>query len=238
MKKLVVALLLGALSVAAFASPDTDSVLATLKQKYPRTNFTKVDATPLPGIYEVTMGRNITYSDKEGHYFLFGSLYDMVARQDLTAPKRDALQRVDVSQLPLKDAIVRVKGDGSRKIFLFSDPDCPFCKKLETDTLNKLNNVTIYTFLFPIAQLHPNAPAKAQSIWCQPEKDRAAAWEKALTQGIAPTPATCDNPLAEIQKIGEGFDIHGTPTLISADGRVMPGAAPVERIEAWLNGAN
>ena len=122
MKKIAAALAFAAMSIAAHASPETDSVMATLKIKYPNTNFTSVEATPIPGIYELTMGKNIAYTDKEGHYFLFGSMYDMEKRQDLTASKREAANKIDVSKLPIQDAIVRVKGKGTRKLYLI-DPD-------------------------------------------------------------------------------------------------------------------
>jgi thiol:disulfide interchange protein DsbC len=238
MKKIVAGLLLLASSAVVFASPESDAVLATLKQKYPNTSFQSVDETPLKGpIYEVTMGRNIAYSDSQGHFFLFGSLYDMEKRQDLTAPKRDAANRVDVSKLPLEDAIVRVKGKGTRKLFLFTDPDCPYCKQLERESLPKLDDVTIYTFMFPIDSLHPNSRAKAVSIWCLPAKDRAAAWDKMMTTNVPPPAATCDNPVQKLSDLGESLGVHGTPTLFSSDGRIMPGAAPAERIDAWLNGA-
>lgn len=236
--KVVAALLAGLIATAAFATPETDAVLATLHQKYPNTNFTSVDTTPLPGVYELVMGHNIAYSDKDGHYFLFGNLYDMQERQDLTAPKRDALNRVDVSKIPMKDAIVRVQGKGERKLYIFTDPDCPFCKKLEVETLPKLDNVTIYVFMFPITQLHPHAAEHSQDIWCLPEKDRAAAWTNALTKNEIPPTATCANPIDELAKIGADFGIHGTPTLISADGRMLPGAVDVQRLDAWLNQTN
>ncbi|ABO59915.1 thiol:disulfide interchange protein (plasmid) [Burkholderia sp. SFA1] len=235
MKKFAAALLLAGLSVAAFASPETDSVLATLKSKYPNTNFTSIEASPLPGIYELTMGKNIAYTDKEGHYFLFGSLYDMEKRQDLTAPKREAASKIDVSKLPLKDAIVRVKGKGTRKLYLFTDPDCPFCKELERDTLPKLDDVTIYTFMFPLDSLHPQARAKSESIWCLPEKERGAAWDKLLTTGTPPAMAKCDNPLAALSSLGDSLGVRGTPTMFSEDGRILPGAAAPERIDAFLN---
>ncbi|WP_432263166.1 DsbC family protein [Cupriavidus sp. TMH.W2] len=237
MKKIAAALLLASLSAAALATPETDGVMATLKQKYPNTTFTSIEASPLPGIYELTMGKNIAYTDKEGHYFLFGSLYDMEKRQDLTAPKRDAANKVDVSKLPLKDAIVRVKGKGTRKLYLFSDPDCPFCKQLESQALPQLDDVTIYTFMYPLDSLHPQARAKSEAIWCLPAKERGAAWDNLLTRGAQPPMKKCENPLAALATLGDSLGVRGTPTMFSEDGRILPGAADAARIDAWLNGA-
>ena len=173
MKKLAVALALASCSLAAFAQAESPApevaqapvaatapaaaavapaadieimtVLNTLKGKYPSTNFTNVERAPIDGLYEITMGKNIAYTDATGRYLLFGSVYDMQTRKDLTAPKRAAAEKIDVSKFPLADAFTRVKGNGSRKLYLFSDPDCPYCKKLETEVLSKLDNVTIYT---------------------------------------------------------------------------------------------
>lgn len=237
MKKIAAALALAAVSIAAYASPETDSVMATLKMKYPNTNFSGVEETPIPGIYELTMGKNVAYTDKDGHYFLFGNLYDMEKRQDLTAPKRDAANKIDISKLPIQDAIVRVKGKGTRKLYLFSDPDCPYCKQLEAQAFPQLDDVTIYTFMFPLDSLHPQASAKSESIWCLPAAQRAAAWDKLVTQGTPAPAAKCDNPIKRIASLGDSLGVRGTPTLFSADGRILPGAADAARIDAWLNGA-
>jgi len=120
--------LLGACCSAYAGNAD---MLATLKSRYPNTTFTDVKESGLPGVYEVYMGRNIAYTDEGGRLFLFGHLYDMTAQRDLTAERMDALNRADFSALPLQDAIKTVRGNGQKVVAVFSDPDCPYCKKLE-----------------------------------------------------------------------------------------------------------
>lgn len=213
------------------------AVINSLRQKYPATNFTSVVKAPLAGIFEITMGKNIAYTDAEGRYLMFGSLYDMQTRQDLTAPKRAAAEKIDVSKFPLADAFTRVKGDGSRKIYLFTDPDCPYCHDLENNIFPQLDNVTIYTFMFPIESLHPQAKAKAESIWCLPEADRGIAWDK-MMKGVVPAPQKCTNPVGRNIALAESLGINGTPTMISEDGRKMPGLGTLERLESWLNGGS
>lgn len=222
---------------AAAADIEIMTVINTLKSKYPSTNFTNVERAPIDGIYEITMGKNIAYTDSSGRYLMFGSIYDMQTRKDLTAPKRAAAEKIDVSKFPLADAFTRVKGDGSRKLYLFSDPDCPYCKKLETEVLSKLDNVTIYTFMYPLESLHPQARAKAESVWCLPEAGRAAAWE-ALAQGTQPPAKNCDNPIERNIALAESIGFQGTPAMVSEDGRKMPGLVSAERLEAWLNGGS
>ena len=108
-----------------------------------------------------------SYVDASGQYFMFGHLYDMKAQRDLTAERKDTMTRIDFASLPLTDALTEVRGNGKRTLVIFSDPDCPYCKKLEADIAN-LSDVTTHTFLMPIASLHPQARAKAISVWCAP----------------------------------------------------------------------
>ena len=222
-------------ATAATAAPDT-SVAASamgsrLQALYPSTRFGAVNPTPWPGVFEVVMGTNLAYVDQSGQYFLFGHLYDMKSQRDLTAERKDLLARVDFDKLPLLDAMKEVRGNGTRALAIFSDPDCPYCQKLETD-LRSLTNVTIYTFLMPLVSLHPAAHSKAVSVWCA--KDRIAAWHAAMWRGESIPQADCPHPVDRNVALGERLGINGTPTLIAADGRMLPGAASKDQIEAWL----
>jgi thiol:disulfide interchange protein DsbC len=136
--------------------------------------------------------------------------------------------------LPLNQAIKVVKGNGSRKLAVFSDPDCPFCKQLEQQALVGLNDVTIYTFLFPLAELHPDAANKAKAIWCA--QDRTRAWQDWMLNGQLPKGATtCATPVEENAELGKKLGIRGTPLLIFANGKRVSGAIPAQEIEARLS---
>lgn len=210
------------------------AMLATLKGLYPSTTFKEVNRTTVPGIYEVVMGQNVAYVDQSGRYFFFGRLFDMQTQQDLTTGKVEENNKIDIAQLPKSDAIKTVKGNGKRVMYVFSDPDCPFCKQLEKSLVN-LKDVTIYTFMFPIDGLHPDAKRKAVAVWCS--KDREKAWDDLMHKGIEAkaAAAACANPVDRNVALADRFGITGTPTLISADGRKLPGAAPADRISAWLD---
>jgi thiol:disulfide interchange protein DsbC len=234
---ILLAALLAASSYAGDAPTDVaKAIAANLKQRYPATHIDQVLPSPLPGIYEVVMGRNVAFSDGEGRYFIFGHLYDMQSQRDLTAERKESLAKVDWSVLPLENSIRFINGKGERVLAVFSDPDCPYCKKVEAE-LAKLDNVTIYLFPFPIQSLHPNAVAKSTAIWCA--KDRAQAWRDALTGGklvgSVATKGDCENPIAANVALAERLGINGTPTLIARDGRLLPGAASADRISAWLD---
>ena len=184
-----------------------------LKSLYPNTRFNAINATTMPGITEVVMGENVAYVDATGRYFLFGHLYDMQAGRDLTAEKAELGSRIDFSTLPLKDAIVNVQGTGRRKLAVFSDPDCPFCKRLAPD-LAMLKDVTIYTFLMPLEELHPDARNKALAVWCA--KDRSAAWLALIERGVLPkSHGKCENnPLLAQRRAGKTSGCQRHPSAI------------------------
>jgi thiol:disulfide interchange protein DsbC len=221
----------GELRPAAQASVDMQTLAARLQALYPATRFGSVNPTVWPGVYEVSMGANLAYVDESGRYFLFGHLYDMRVQRDLTAGRKDALARIDFPSLPLQDAIRDVRGNGSRTLAVFSDPDCPHCRRLETE-LRGVSDVTIHTFLMPLASLHPGAHRKSVSVWCA--GDRLAAWRELMLRQREPLRADCAHPVDRNLALAEKLGIQGTPTLIAEDGRVMAGAGNREQIEAWL----
>lgn len=239
MSRVRTAVLVGLLGVtiagpcaAQTTTPTAASTAERLQTLYPATRFGAVHATPWPGVFEVVMGRNLAYVNASGQYFLFGHLYDMKAQRDLTAERKDTLARIDFSALPLADAIKDVRGRGSRALAIFSDPDCPHCRRLEAE-LKGLSDVTIHTFLMPIASLHPQARAKAIAVWCA--KDRLGAWQALMTRDQVPSSADCAHPVDRNVALAERLGVTGTPTLVAADGRVLPGAASAEQINAWLS---
>lgn len=234
--KTIAIALAASLSAAASAAESDEAALEIkLRELYPATQFSGVHKTEIPELFEVGMGRNIGYTNSEGRYFLFGHVFDMKTQKDLTAARLEELNAVDFSSLPLKDAIKTVSGNGKRVFAVFSDPDCPYCKKLEPE-LAKLDNVTVYTFLLPLEGLHPDAKRKATHIWCA--KDRVRAWNDFMAKGDLPAMKgkECENPIERNMQLGQKLNINGTPTLIAADGRILPGAAPIEQIEKWLDG--
>lgn len=218
-------------SAAQTTAPTTTSMTERLQALYPATRFGAVNNTQWPGVFEVVMGANLAYVDESGQYFLFGHLYDMKAQRDLTAERKDTLARIEFSSLPLADAVKEVRGTGARTLAIFSDPDCPYCRRLEAE-MKSLTDITIYTFLMPIASLHPDARSKAISVWCS--KDRVAAWHALMWRDEKISAKECPHPVDRNIALGDRLGISGTPTLVAADGRLLPGAASNAQIEAWL----
>lgn len=230
--KTVIAII-ASLSVSVALAGTAGDVEKRLKDQYPATKITAVRESPVKGVYEVIMGRNVAYTDESGRYMIFGHLYDMKEQKDLTAGVLDALNRVDISLLPQADAISTVRGKGERKLFVFSDPDCPYCKRLEAE-LAKMDNVTIYTLLYPLEGLHPDARRKAEAIWCA--KDRVKAWEEFMANGKLPDASGCETPIDRNLRLGNTLGVNGTPTIIFADGAIAPGMLPATEIERRLSG--
>lgn len=231
----LVATSVGAFAIGAMAQPTGSAeaqVLATLKSTYQGTRFNSVSRTPIAGIYEVVMGDKIAYTDTSGRFFLFGNLVDLHTQANLTEDRQAQLQgrpKLDPKSLPLEQAIKTVKGDGSRVLYVFADPQCGYCRQLEKN-LEGVNNVTVYTFLLPI--LGPRSVADAESIWCA--RDRTKAWANYMAGAAPVVSSKCDNPLSKNAKLAEDIGIRGTPALIAENGRLVPGAMPADRIEALL----
>lgn len=189
------------------------------------------------GLYEVTIGTDVAYVDKEVAYLFLGRVVDAKSKEDLTQGRRDELMKVDYKSLPFDQAFKIVRGDGSRQFAVFADPNCPYCKKFEKD-LADMKNVTIYTFLYPILSRDPSSPTdsfeRARNVWCA--KDRKTVWEGLMLDGKAPPVASadCKHPLQQNLALGQKLEVSGTPTIFFVDGRRLPGAVPVERIEAGL----
>ncbi len=221
-----------AAAAPAALAPEAAGIKKVLEQKFPGAEVRGVIKSPYFGLYEVQFDDRIVYTDAKAKYLVVGAMYDSDTKVNLTEERQRKLNRVDVAQLPLDLAIKTVKGSGERTLFVFSDPDCPFCAKLEQE-LKTVDNVTIYTFLYPIDSLHPDAARKSRMIWCA--DDRAKAWDAYYATGALPNnKGECDNPVAKLATLGAKYKVNATPTLVFADGTIIPGALPAQRLEAEL----
>lgn len=228
-----IALLISGVFFGAAFAQTVDQDVARIKDRYPKTQFISVTPTQIPGLYQAILAnKRLAYIESSGRYFVFGRIFDMDKQEDLTEPVLASFDSVDVSGLPLGDAIKVVKGNGRRTLYVFSDPDCPFCRQLEA-SLADLKDVTIYTFMFPIAEIHPQARAKSVAVWCA--KDRAAAWFAVTSGKPAPTNVQCDHPIDRNVELARGLNIRATPTMVSGDGRLLRGAAAADRIASFLD---
>ncbi len=229
------ACLLLAAAVPAVASEA--AIRKALAERYPRLKIEEIHRSPLAGLWEVRFdGTEILYSDASGDLILVGaSMIDTRTRTDLTAQRRERLLAVDWAQLPLKDAIVIRQGSGARKLAVFVDPNCGFCKRFERD-LSTIRNVTVYNFLLPA--LGPDSMAKSRDIWCA--RDPGTAWRRWMLEGVQPAPAAASCKTDAIERnlaFSRTHRITGTPSVFFEDGTRQPGAIPAEQLEALLAAA-
>lgn len=233
--KFIRSLSLALISTLPVISANAD--VATLKKNlatlYPATKVTSVQESAIHGVYEVVLGKNLAYTDQSGKYFLFGDVIRMSDQTNLSSPKRDELKKIDFKSLPFKDAITFKRGDGSRKLAVFSDPQCPFCKRLEQELI-KLDNTTIYVFTNPLVGLHPDARNISKKIWCA--KDQQKAWREYLTASIEPmSDGLCANPVDANVALSKSLGFDGTPMTVLEDGTIITGAVSVSELDYKLD---
>ena len=221
-----------ALTLGLPAAAQEATIRKSLGERLPQLkSIDEVQPTAMPGLYEVRVGTDLFYTDAKGNYLIQGELIDTKARRNLTEDRINQLTSVDFASLPLKDAFTIVRGNGARKMAVFEDPNCGYCKRFERD-LQKVDNVTIHLFLYPI--LSPDSAEKSRNIWCA--KDKVQAWHDLMLRDKATPPASCDT--AALQRnlaFGRKYKITGTPTLIFANNARVPGAISAADVEKHLS---
>jgi thiol:disulfide interchange protein DsbC len=227
---------LGLLAALALSAPlalaQEAAIRKNIAERLP--DFPKIDEiskSPIPGVYELRIGTDILYSDEQGNHLIEGSIVDTRTRANLTKAREDKLSAIDFTTLPLKDAIVWKQGTGARRIAVFADPNCGYCKKFERE-LQQVKDITVYTFLIPI--LGGDSPEKSANIWCA--KDRTRAWLDWMLEGKAAprSMGQCETPMARNLAFSRKHKINGTPAIFFEDGARVPGALSAEQLEKQL----
>ena len=217
------------------ASAQEAQIRKNLAERLPQlTKIDEVSKSPMPGLFELRVnGNEIYYTDADGNFLIKGDLIDTKLRRNLTEERVEKLNAINFDALPLKDAFTIVRGNGKRKLAVFEDPNCGYCKRFERD-LQKVDNVTVHMFLLPI--LGPDSAEKSKNVWCA--KDKSKAWLDWMVRDAAPKAASCDTTAMERNvEFSRKYKINGTPTLVFVDGTRVPGAISTAQIEKQLNDA-
>lgn len=224
LKKILALTLAMGLSSLSIASVET--VKAKLAQQYPNVKINDLKTTEMSGLYSGTLDNQIVYVDEDAQHIFVGSMIRLKDQHNLTKDLTLQQNMVDFKKLPLNDAVKTVRGNGKRQLAIFSDPNCPYCKTLEGN-LAQLNDVTIYTFIYPI-KTQSIIPSK--QIWCSANKEFA--WKNLLQKGIKPTAAAdCATPIERNLELGKRLGLNGTPAIIFSNGYKVMGAYPAEKIQ-------
>ncbi len=207
-----------------------------VRQALPSTKIDAIAPSPIPGLMEVVAGQNILYVDTSGRWLMVGHFYDLKTARDVTADRKAQLSRLDWKELPLKAAVHY--GEGPLRLAIFSDPDCPWCRKLNK-ALRQAKGIEVWEIMFPVPALHPTARDKAVGILCHARPAEALAQvmgDKALDG--EPPAADCttwaQQRVDQAMAFGRTHGIQGTPTLVAPDGRVRNGYLPLDQLKAWL----
>jgi thiol:disulfide interchange protein DsbC len=229
--RLATAVLLAGLAFAV--SAQEAAIRKSLAERLPQLpKIDEVSKTPVPGLWEVRFGTDVIYTDERGDFIVQGAIFDTRSRTNITEERLNKLSAIDFASLPLKDAMVVKQGNGKRRIAVFADPNCGFCKRFERDLLN-VKDVTIYTFLYPI--LGPDSNEKSRAIWCS--KDPMKTWRDWMIEGVVPPKVIggCDDAaIARNVEFGQKHRVQGTPAIIYEDGKRVPGAVSAAEIEKQL----
>ncbi|HJV63051.1 MAG TPA: DsbC family protein [Albitalea sp.] len=227
--------LLCAVTLGQPARADDAAIRKNIADRMP--DFPKIDEiskTPIPGLYELRVGSDIFYADEQGNHLIEGQMLETKTRTNLTEARVAKLTAIDFSALPLKDAIVWKQGTGARKLAVFADPNCTYCKRFERE-LQQVKNVTVYTFVIPI--LGGDSPEKARNIWCA--KDNTKAWRDWMLEGAPPARSIGQCDVAALSRnlaLSRKHRVNGTPALVFEDGQRVPGALNGEQLEKRFAG--
>ena len=220
--------------LAAAAGAQEAAIRQALAQRLPQLKVVdEIKPAGVSGLYEVRVnGSEIYYTDAKGDFLIDGQIIETKTRRNITEDRIAKLTAIPFDSLPIKDAFTLVRGNGQRKMAVFEDPNCGYCKRFERD-LQKVDNVTVYLFLYPV--LGPDSVKKSQDIWCA--KDRVAAWQDWMLrdQAAGAANAACDTgAIARNVELGRKYKITGTPTLLFVNGARIPGAIDNARVEQAL----
>jgi len=206
----------------------TEAIKELFSERFGNMPVGEVRYAPF-GLFEVQIGNSLVYTDEDVNFVLDGHMIDAKTRQDLTQVRLEELAKIDFNALPMELAITQVRGDGSRKLALFEDPNCGYCKQLRRD-MEGLDDLTVYTYMLPI--LSPDSTEKVKNVWCA--EDPSAAWDAWMIDGTVPESATCEVPVEELVQLGRDLQVQGTPAIFFEDGSRVPGAISREELEKRL----
>ena len=230
LKHVSIGLLILGMASSVFALNEKQIRTEIQKRLGTSANVRNVTPSPIPGLFEVQVNNEIFYTDSNAKYLIQGEMVELASGNNLTTKRQEDINRIKWSELPQAQAFKVVRGNGSRQIAVFSDPNCGYCKRLEK-TLQQLDNVTIYNYLIPI--LSADSSLKSKQIWCAADQQKV--WNDWMLNNLGPSgKSDCANPIDKNLTLAKNYGINGTPTIFFTDGSRFPGAVQLADIEKKL----
>jgi thiol:disulfide interchange protein DsbC len=230
LKHVSIGLLILGMASSVFALNEKQIRTEIQKRLGTSANVRNVTPSPIPGLFEVQVNNEIFYTDSNAKYLIQGEMVELASGNNLTTKRQEDINRIKWSDLPQAQAFKVVRGNGSRQIAVFSDPNCGYCKRLEK-TLQQLDNVTIYNYLIPI--LSADSALKSKQIWCAADQQKV--WNDWMLNNLGPSgKSDCANPIDKNLTLAKNYGINGTPTIFFTDGSRFPGAVQLADIEKKL----
>jgi thiol:disulfide interchange protein DsbC len=230
LKHVSIGLLILGMASSVFALNEKQIRTEIQKRLGTSANVRNVTPSPIPGLFEVQVNNEIFYTDSNAKYLIQGEMVELASGNNLTTKRQEDINRIKWSDLPQAHSFKVVRGNGSRQIAVFSDPNCGYCKRLEK-TLQQLDNVTIYNYLIPI--LSADSALKSKQIWCAADQQKV--WNDWMLNNLGPSgKSDCANPIDKNLTLAKNYGINGTPTIFFTDGSRFPGAVQLADIEKKL----
>ena len=210
------------------ANADEAAIRQALAKSMPTMKIDSVKPSEVKGLYEVMVGANIFYVSEDGKYLLQGRLVDVAARRDLTEEKLSVTRIQALDKIGQENMIVFKPKINKYKVYVFTDIDCGYCRKLHSEIDQYLaQGITVQYLFFPRAGKDSESYNKAVSVWCA--DDRNAALTAAKKDQKVPA-KTCDNPVDAHMQLGEDFGMKGTPLIVTEKGNLYPGYIPAKQL--------
>ena len=216
---------------------EIEAIEKTVRKALPNTQITDIQVAPIDGLVEIIAGRNVLYADPTGRYLVVGSIYDMHTATDLTSERKAEISAVSWDSLPINTS-VKYGGKGPKKLAVFFDPECGWCKKLHQQLLS-LKDIEVYAIMYPVEGLSPSSKSKAANILCA--DNPLEALDTVMAGKTLPNVSNknclnnANTAISQVQDFARDHNIHGTPTLVAPDGRIRPGFMNEEQLRQWLN---
>ncbi|MFC1603286.1 DsbC family protein [Pseudomonadota bacterium] len=242
MKKLAVPcvapLLLSALliqPVIAETKPDKAKIANATKNltmMVPGLENAAVTPAPVPGLYEVIVGPDVLYVTQDGRYLIQGSIIDLEARENLTAPRVAQAAATAIEKVGEENMVIYEPKETKHTISIFTDIDCGYCRKLHGQMDEYLaHGIRVRYLFFPRAGVQSESARKATAVWCADDRNAAMTLAKS---GQKIEMKDCKNPVSNHYSLGEQMGIRGTPALVLEDGEKLPGYVPPDRLNDYL----